>query len=407
MLSRDPNFTNRSRDYHASTARHTRMGVVKPCLLVSKNLSAALQPLTATVLVRNLGTGVDDKAALLKTIPEPPTIPLQNAPEVVDLVAGVEPTFASLGLGGWTPVGIVQNCMEFLHIGLDLPWWGCIAIGTVVVRTLLFPLVIASQRNAAKMNNHMPQMQVLQVKMTEARQAGNAIDAARYGQELMLFMKEKKLNPLKNMLVPLAQAPIFISFFMGLREMANTPVDSMREGGLFWFTDLTVCDQFYALPIITSMTLFLTIELGTDSARMSAAGMQTAKYILRALPIFIFPFTINFPGAILCYWACSNFFSLLQVGFLRIPTVRDFFKIDRIVTHRPETLPMKKKGFTEGVKESWTNMKISRELEERARIDEIRFQKAGRGPLVKTYKHDPTASRTTAATPGTVNAKKR
>uniref|UniRef100_A0A2M4BNU9 Putative cytochrome oxidase bioproteinsis protein oxa1 mitochondrial n=1 Tax=Anopheles marajoara TaxID=58244 RepID=A0A2M4BNU9_9DIPT len=405
----DPtSFTNRSRDYHASTTRHTgAVRVLKPCLLANTNLSAALQPLTAAVLVRNLGTGVDDKTALLNTIPEPPTIPLQNAPEVADLVAGAEPTFASLGLGGWSPVGIVQNCMEFLHIGLDLPWWGCIAIGTVVVRTLLFPLVIASQRNAAKMNNHMPQMQVLQVKMTEARQAGNAIDAARYGQELMLFMKEKKLNPLKNMLVPLAQAPIFISFFMGLREMANTPVDSMRDGGLFWFTDLTVCDQFYALPIITSMTLFLTIELGTDSARMSAAGMQTAKYILRALPIFIFPFTINFPGAILCYWACSNFFSLLQVGFLRIPTVRDFFKIDRIVTHRPETLPMKKKGFTEGVKESWTNMKISRELEERARIDEIRFQKAGRGPLVKTYKHDPTASRTTATTPGAVNAKKR
>uniref|UniRef100_A0A2M4AQI5 Putative cytochrome oxidase bioproteinsis protein oxa1 mitochondrial n=1 Tax=Anopheles triannulatus TaxID=58253 RepID=A0A2M4AQI5_9DIPT len=403
----DPSFMNRSRDYHASTARHTGVRVLKPCLLANTNVSTTLQPLTAAILVRNLGTSVDDKAALLQTIPEPPTIPLQNAPEVADLVAGAEPTFASLGLGGWTPVGIVQNCMEFLHIGLDLPWWGCIAIGTVVVRTLLFPLVIASQRNAAKMNNHMPQMQILQVKMTEARQAGNAIDAARYGQELMLFMKEKKLNPLKNMLVPLAQAPIFISFFMGLREMANTPVDSMREGGLFWFTDLTVCDQFYALPIITSMTLFLTIELGTDSARMSAAGMQTAKYILRALPIFIFPFTINFPGAILCYWACSNFFSLLQVGFLRIPKVRDFFKIDRIVTHRPETLPMKKKGFTEGVKESWTNMKISRELEERARIDEIRFQKAGRGPLVKTYKHDPTASRTTATTPGAVNAKKR
>lgn len=356
------------------------------------------------MLVRNLSTGDGDKAALLDVIPEPPTIP-QGAPEIAELVAGAEPTFASLGLGGWTPVGIVQNCMEFLHIGLDLPWWGCIAIGTVVVRTLLFPLVIASQRNAAKMNNHMPQLQVLQMKMTEARQAGNAIESARYGQEMVLFMKEKKLNPLKNMLVPLAQAPIFISFFMGLREMANTPVESMRDGGLFWFTDLTICDQFYALPIITSLTLFLTIELGTDSARMSAANMQTAKYILRALPIFIFPFTINFPGAILCYWACSNFFSLVQVGFLRIPKVRDFFKIDRIVAHKPETLPIKKKGFTEGIKESWTNMKISRELEERARIDEIRFQKAGKGPMVKTYKYDPTAPRPGASS--AVNAKKR
>ncbi|XP_041771032.1 mitochondrial inner membrane protein OXA1L [Anopheles merus] len=392
-----PTSAHRARDYHIASGHAT-------AIRLNARFSP-VKPITATVLMRNLSTADGDKSALLETIPEPPAIPQAGAPEIADIVAGAEPAFSTLGLGGWTPVGIVQNCMEFLHIGLDLPWWGCIAIGTVCVRTLLFPLVIASQRNAAKMNNYMPQLQVLQMKMTEARQAGNAIDSARYGQEMVLFMKEKNLNPLKNMLVPLAQAPIFISFFMGLREMANTPVESMRDGGLFWFTDLTICDQFYALPIITSLTLFATIELGTDSARMSAANMQTAKYILRALPLFIFPFTINFPGAILCYWACSNFFSLVQVGFLRIPKVRDFFKIDRIVTHKPETLPIKKKGFTDGIKESWTNMKISRELEERARIDEIRFQKAGKGPLVKTFKYDPTAPRT--GTSSAVNAKKR
>lgn len=69
----------------------------------------------------------------------------------------------------------------------------------------MFPLVIIAQRNAAKMNNYLPQMQVLQLKMTEARQTGNQIDTARYSQELMLFMKEKNVNPFKNMIVPLAQ----------------------------------------------------------------------------------------------------------------------------------------------------------------------------------------------------------
>lgn len=55
--------------------------------------------------------------------------------------------------------------------------------------------------------------------------------------------------------------PVFISFFMGLRQMANVPVDSMRQGGLFWFTDLTLPDQYFALPIITSLTLYATIEV--------------------------------------------------------------------------------------------------------------------------------------------------
>lgn len=67
------------------------------------------------------------------------------------------------------------------------------------------------------------------------------------------------------------------------------------------------------------------------------------------MPLIILPFTVNFPGVILCYWVSSNFISLAQVGFLRIPAVRDFFKIEELVTH--QNLPVKKKGFTEGLKE--------------------------------------------------------
>lgn len=43
--------------------------------------------------------------------------------------------------------------------------------------------------------------------------------------------------------------------------MANVPVDSMRTGGLFWFTDLTLPDPYYLLPILTSATMWLTIEV--------------------------------------------------------------------------------------------------------------------------------------------------
>lgn len=194
-------------------------------------------------------------------------------------------------------------------------------IGTICVRTIILPLVIMSQRNAAKMSNNLPQIQCLQVKMTEARQAGNSVESARYAQEMMMFMKEKNLNPLKNMIVPLAQAPLFISFFIGLRQMANAPVESLRDGGLFWFMDLTMPDQYFLLPIITSATLYLTIEVGTDGAKLAAQNMQTMKYVLRAMPIIIFPFTMNFPGVILCYWACSNFISLVQVAFQTSPRI--------------------------------------------------------------------------------------
>ncbi|VVD02064.1 unnamed protein product [Leptidea sinapis] len=268
----------------------------------------------------------------IDNIPEPPPVPDLSAFDgVTDAVQSLsvngEPTFASLGLGGWSPVGIVQQCLEYLHVSLDVPWWGAILVGTVVVRVLMFPLVIMSQRNTAKMNNHLPEIQTLQLKMTQARQTGNQLETARYGQEMMLFMKEKGLNPLKNLFVPLAQAPLFISFFMGLRGMANCPVESMMHGGMWWFEDLTVPDQYFILPLITSATMWVTIELGVDGV---------------------------------------------------------------LIKHTADNLPIKKKGFVAGVKESWTNMKISRDLADRQRVDEMIFTKAGKGPLQKTYKFDPT-----------------
>jgi YidC/Oxa1 family membrane protein insertase len=47
-------------------------------------------------------------------------------------------------------------------------------------------------------------------------------------------------------------------------------------------------------------------------------------------------------------------------------------------------------------------MKITKELEERQRFDEVQFQKSGQGPVPKTYKYDPTRQ-----TRGAVAAKKR
>ncbi len=83
-----------------------------------------------------------------------------------------------------------------------------------------------------------------------------------------------------------------MSFFFALKGMANAPVESMQYGGLFWFSDLTVCDPYYILPMLTSVTVWATMEvclrfvvwfdsrilnlfdlqLGADSAKLSSQG---------------------------------------------------------------------------------------------------------------------------------------
>lgn len=58
------------------------------------------------------------------------------APTVVDVLqeAGPELRLAELGLGNYTPVGAIQNLLEFFHMDLGMPWWGAIALGKLYVQ---------------------------------------------------------------------------------------------------------------------------------------------------------------------------------------------------------------------------------------------------------------------------------
>ncbi|XP_026680873.1 mitochondrial inner membrane protein OXA1L-like [Diaphorina citri] len=89
-----------------------------------------------------------------------PEAPMSKIAELIQELAK-EPPIEELGLGGWTPSGMVQQCLEYLHIGLDMPWWQAIIAATVFVRLCMFPITIMSQKNAIKMHNTLPEMSIL------------------------------------------------------------------------------------------------------------------------------------------------------------------------------------------------------------------------------------------------------
>ncbi|KAH9412504.1 Mitochondrial inner membrane protein oxa1l [Dermatophagoides pteronyssinus] len=319
------------------------------------------------------------------------TIDIQKSPLLENETisnAVIETSVASLNLGSnYTPVGWCVHYLDFLHS--VFPWWGAIAVGTVILRLCMFPLVVQAQRSAAKLNELLPEQAILKEKMNQARISGDSIEFARLSQESMSMYKRKGVNPFKAMLAPFAQAPVFITFFITLRRMAYHPVESLKTGGLFWFTDLSISDPLYALPLITCATLWLTLE---TSFRSGLNPNQTPfiKYGARIIPLITLAFTFNFPSAILMYWCTNNFISLLQVHLLRLPKVRNFLNIPQIKV-KPQQLDINKKSFTQHFRETMDNAKINRRMEERNSLDEISFKKAGVGPLQKTYKHDPTS----------------
>ena len=84
-------------------------------------------------------------------------VPTELAPtEVANKVTEVvDPPFVELGLAdGWMPYSFVESLFETLHTYTGLPWWATIAIGTLTMRAVTFPIFVNSRKYATRMSNH-------------------------------------------------------------------------------------------------------------------------------------------------------------------------------------------------------------------------------------------------------------
>ncbi|XP_061768591.1 mitochondrial inner membrane protein OXA1L [Nerophis ophidion] len=309
------------------------------------------------------------------------------APAAVEVLQAVttDVRLVELGLAGHTPVGLIQNMLEFLHVDVGIPWWGAIVVGTIVARLMLLPVIVKGQRETVKLNNAMPVMTKLNTRLAEAKGSGNKFEFAKAYTDLSLFQKKNDLDPWRGFLVPLVQAPVFISFFIALRKMSYLPVPSMQNGGALWFMDLTVADPFYILPLAVTGTTFLIMELSVDSG-VANPNLRVMKTVVRIIPFVILPLTINFPTAVFTYWLTSNCFTLVQVALLRHPLIRDKLNIPERIVHPPSA---QNEGFFESLQKGWKNAQSLRQLEERERRINNHLDLAAKGPLRQTFSHNP------------------
>ncbi|XP_066586424.1 mitochondrial inner membrane protein OXA1L-like [Prorops nasuta] len=333
----------------------------------------------------NYGTIATSFVRYNSTIPEIPETPLSH----IQYHTNGEATFESLGLGGNSPIGIIQNLFEWLHIGWDLPWWSCMLIATTCIRICIFPITIKMQRHAANMQVHMPQLMHLQNNLKAAKLSSNPADGIKAANELSKFMMQTNFSMSSIFLPIFVQLPLFISFYWGIKGMVDVPVESLKEGGLWWFTDFTQSDPLYILPLTTCSLILLIIELGVDSAGAPIAS-KFQKILLRIIPIVSFTFLYSMPSAICFYWTYSNIISLAQHGLLKIPRIRTFFNLPLKAPLKVQKTEDVKQGFVKGFKESWENIKISTKVNEIQNLNRSRVMNAGRGPMPRTRRNYPT-----------------
>ncbi|KAJ1930760.1 hypothetical protein IWQ60_000044 [Tieghemiomyces parasiticus] len=222
----------------------------------------------------------------------------------------------------FTPVGGFEKLTELLSVATGFPMWGVIVTATIMFRTILLPFTIRQQGMQARMTNIQPQTQALTMQIKEATEAGFQNERLRLSQKMAELFKTHNCHPFATMGLSMLPIPFFISFFFAIRKMAEIPIPQLTVGGFGWVEDLSLVDPYYILPILSSLSTLLTLEI---AARTTAAGVMSdpkMKWIIRAGTGFMAYFTSQFPAALLMYWCTSNFISIFQTFALTRPVMR-------------------------------------------------------------------------------------
>ncbi|KAL6851571.1 hypothetical protein ACP4OV_020504 [Aristida adscensionis] len=108
------------------------------------------------------------------------------------------------------------------------------------------------------------------------------------------------------------------SLFKSITNMVEK-LPCLKEGGAFWFTDLTTPDELYMFPIMTS--LFLLLKLERNPHYLREAGSPEAE-VAKMLMLLTVPLTASLPQAVGCYFVTWSFASLTLVIVLQQPVVK-------------------------------------------------------------------------------------
>jgi len=186
----------------------------------------------------------------------------------------------------------IMSAIDMIHVSAGIPYWGAICVATVAIRVLMLPIAIKTIKGTAKMAQMTPIMKKIKDREAVDPNRGDPDVKKRYQAEYMALFTKYDANPVRSILWPLSQFPVFIAFFMALRDM-GTHYPGFATGGDFWFTDLSAPDTTMILPIFNSLSFLLMIELGADGMRMQQA--QQFQWVMRGLAIVMVPLTMNMP----------------------------------------------------------------------------------------------------------------
>ncbi|KAG5226158.1 mitochondrial inner membrane protein [Salix suchowensis] len=273
-------------------------------------------------------------ACLVRYMSTTTTSAAENIDVAMDMAAPAVNEVAIAAADSFLPVAVLQHAIDAVHNFTGFNWWASIVVTTLLIRSCTLPLLINQLKATSKLSIVRPQLE--EVKQRVERQGMDPAAVSEGQKEMKKLFKEHGVSPFTPLKGLFIQAPVFISFFLAITNMAEK-VPSFKSGGAFWFVDLTTADDLYIFPVLTALTFLITVECNTQEGMEGNPAAGTMKNVSRALAAVSVPLTMSFPKAIFCYWITSNLFSLAYGLVLKSPGVKEFLGVPKVPVAPPST----------------------------------------------------------------------
>uniref|UniRef100_A0A8C4VUZ2 Cytochrome c oxidase assembly factor COX18 n=1 Tax=Gopherus evgoodei TaxID=1825980 RepID=A0A8C4VUZ2_9SAUR len=247
------------------------------------------------------------------------------------------------------PVHWAESGLVALQAGTGLPWWLSIVCAGAVLRTgLTLPLAAHQGHVLAKLENLQPEIENLAKHLRyevsiRGKQLGWSEKVARFhfrknlGRIVSELYVRDNCHPFKASLLMWIQIPVWVFVSIALRNCSVGAADSevlavqeqLSTGGTLWFTDLTVPDSTWILPVSLGLFNLLIVEIFALRKFELSRFQKYATNFIRGLSVLMVPIAATVPSSMALYWLSSSFMGLSHNLLLRSPTFRRLCRIPR------------------------------------------------------------------------------
>lgn len=230
---------------------------------------------------------------------------------------------------------LVNPILNILVVLYDLT--GSLGVGiillTLLVRTLLIPVIIPSMRQMKKQKALQPELEKLKKKHKD--------DKKKLAEAQMELFKKHGLNPVSGCLTQIPMLIVLIAVYNVIQTISKAPDFSTINALLYFdafkltepvhtnflYMDLSHPDPYYVLGILSGILQYFTSKLSfgftkkaenvaqKTSDKTDDIAYNVQEQMLYIMPIMTVVIGLTLPAGVVLYIVTTTLFSLVQTYF--------------------------------------------------------------------------------------------